>query len=116
MDEIFNDIQQAIDYAFIQKKFLLNSYSYLKVKEVKRVDAQTILRSPLIKELYSCIQDLELYLQGGQTPDAIYVREAYGYLTKPDARKICNYLDNVIEGIKKYIIEKKGGRRKKKAK
>lgn len=114
MDEIYWDIQQAIDFAFIEQKYVLNSYSYFKIKDVKRTDAQIVLRSDLIKELYSYIKELNLYLEGGQTPDVVYAREAYGYLTKPDARKISNYLDNIIEGIKKYICEKKGGNRKKK--
>lgn len=116
MEEIFNDLQQAIDYAFIQNKFVLNSYSYLKVKDVKRLDAQALLRSPLIKELYSYVRELELYLQGGQSPDVVYAREAYGYLSKPDARKIATYLENIIEGIKRYINERKGGYRKKRPK
>jgi hypothetical protein len=113
MDEIYNDIQEAIDYAFLQQKYLMNSYSYLKIKNIKRTDAQIILRSSLIKELHSYVKELNLYLQGGQEPDVIYAREAYGYLSKPDARKISNYLDNIIEGIKKYISERKGGNRKK---
>ncbi len=115
MDEVYYDIQQAIDFAFLEQKYVMNSYSYLKVKNIKRTDAQSVLRSPLIKELYSYIKELNLYLDGGQSPDVIYARDAYGYLSKPDARKISNYLDNIIEGIKKYISERKGGNRKKRS-
>lgn len=111
MEEVFFDIQRAIDFAFLEQKFVMNSYSYLKVKDVKRADAQTILRSSLIKELQFIISDLNTYLLGGQSPEVVYVRDAYGYLSKPDARKISTYLDNIIEGIKKYISERKGGRK-----
>ncbi len=106
------DLQKAIDFAFSEKKYVMNSYTYLKVKNMKRVDAQQILRSPLIREIQSIISDLEIYLLGGQTSEAVYLREAYGYLPKPEARKISGYLDNIIEGIKKYISERKGGRKK----
>lgn len=114
MDEIYNDLQQAIDFAFLENKYVMNSYSYLRVKNVKRVDAQEVLRSPLIKELYGYINELNLYLQGGQDPEVVYAREAYGYLSKPEARKVAGYLDNIIEGFKKYIKERKGGRKKSK--
>jgi hypothetical protein len=90
----------------------MNTYSYLKIKDIKRLDAKTLLRSSLIKELQSYVEDLNTYLKGGQDPEVVYMREAYGYLSKPDARKISTYLDNMIEGIKKYIQERKGGKRK----
>lgn len=115
MDEVYFDIQQAIDFAFFEQKYVMNTYSYLKVKDLKRADAQTLLRSSLIKELQSYVSDLDTYLKGGQTPEVVYVREAYGYLSKPDARKISTYLDNMIEGIKKYIQERKGGKRTKRS-
>ena len=112
MDEIYYDLQQALDFAFVENKYVMNMYSYLKVKDVKRADAQILLRSTLIKELYSNIKDLELYLKGGQEEDVIYAREAYGFLSKPEARKIAAYFDKIIEGIKEYIQERKGGTRK----
>jgi hypothetical protein len=115
MDELYFDIQQAIDFAFLDNRYVMNSYSYLKVKDVKRADAQKLLRSSLIVELYDYVNELNTYLKGGQDPDVVYAREAYGYLSKPDARKISTYLDNIIEGIKKYISERKGGKRKPRA-
>lgn len=115
MDEIYNDLQQAIDFAFVESKFVMNMYSYLKIKDLRRADAQILLRSSLIQELYSYIKELELYLKGGQDDDVVYAREAYGYLSKPEARKISTYFDKIIEGIKEYIQERKGGKRKKRA-
>lgn len=112
MDEIYYDLQKAIDFAFLENKFVMSMYSYLKVKDVRRADAQILLRSTLIQELYSYIRDLDLYLKGGQDDDVVYAREAYGYLSKPEARKISAYFDKIIEGIKEYIQERKGGKRK----
>jgi hypothetical protein len=112
MDEIYYDLQQAIDFAFVQNKYVLNSFSYLKVKDVRRVDAQELLRSSLVQELYSYINDLNLYLKNSQDPDVLYAEEAYGFLTKADAKRISTYFDNIIEGIKKYIQERKGATKK----
>ncbi len=112
MDEIYYDLQQAIDFAFVQNKYVLNSFSYLKVKDVRRVDAQELLRSSLVQELYSYITDLNLYLKSGQHPDVLYAEEAYGFLSRADAKRISTYFDNIIEGIKKYIQERKGATKK----
>lgn len=113
MDEVYHDIQKAIDFAFLQNKFVLNSYSYLKIKEVRRVDAQEVLRSPLFQELYSYINDLDSLAKGGQDEEAAYLSEAYGFLSKPDAKKVSDYFTKIIEGFKIYIKERKPGRKKK---
>jgi hypothetical protein len=104
--ETLYDIERAIDYAFLENKFTINTFAYLKVKNLRRVDAQAILRSSTVKHIQETIKDLDLYLQGGQEDNTVYVRQAYGYLSKPDARKIRNYLDEVIEGVKKFIKDK----------
>jgi hypothetical protein len=104
--ETLYDIERAVDYAFSEHKFTINTFAYLKVKNLRRVDAQAILRSSTVKHIQETIKDLDLYLQGGQEDNTVYVRQAYGYLSKPDARKIRNYLDEVIEGVKKFIKDK----------
>jgi hypothetical protein len=114
MDEIYNDIQQAIDYAFIDKKYLLDSFKYLKCKNVKRLHAQTILRSALTRELQSYVVELNRYVKGSKDPETEYATEAYGFLSKPEARKLATYFDNIVEGIKKYINDKKGALKKSK--
>jgi hypothetical protein len=112
MEQIYHDLQQAIDFAFVQKKYVMKSFDYLRANDVRRADAQELLRSSLIQELYSYVTELNLYLKGGNEPDVLYAREAYGYLSKPDARKIATYLDNIIDGIRQYIQARKGGTKK----
>jgi hypothetical protein len=104
--ETLYDIEKAVDYAFTENKFTINTFAYLKIKNLRRIDAQAILRSPTVKHIQETINDLDLYLQGGQEDKTVYVRQAYGYLSKPDARKIRNYLDDVVEGVKKFIKDK----------
>lgn len=104
--EVLYDIEKAVDYAFMENKFTINTFAYLKIKNLRRIDAQAILKSPTVEHIQDTIRDLDLYLQGGQEDNTVYVRQAYGYLSKPDARKIRNYLDGVVEGVKKFIKDK----------
>jgi hypothetical protein len=113
MEEVNTDVERAIDYAFCDNKFILNFYVYLKQKEFKRVDAQNFLDSNTASNLQSLINDLSSYLEGGQDPFHSYLREAYGYLSKPNARRIKIYLEEIILDTKKYIYDKRPGRRAK---
>jgi predicted glycoside hydrolase/deacetylase ChbG (UPF0249 family) len=113
--ETLYDIEKAVDYAFYENKFTMNTFSYLKLKNLRRIDAYAILRSTTIKHIQETIKDLDIYLKGGQEESAVYVRQAYGYLSKPDARKVRNYLDEIVEGIKKFIKDKNAKNKNKNA-
>lgn len=113
MDEIYNDLERAVDYAFTESKFILNLYTYLQQKEYRRVDVQTFLESTAISNLKSTIKDLSQYLEGGQDPLHTYLREAYGHLSKPSARRIKTYLESFIADAEQYVYDKRPGRRAK---
>ena len=55
------------------------------------------------------ISHLNLYLFGG--PDVADLREVYGWMGKPRARKYKEYLNEIIEDAEKYEIEKRPGRK-----
>ena len=110
MNEVCNDVEKAIDFAFAENKFILDFYSYLKIKELKRVEAEEFLKSTTATNLKDIIQDLESYLND---PQQLYLREAYGHLSKPFARKIKNYLEAIITDTKNYVYDKRPGRRPK---
>lgn len=116
MEETLYDIEKAIDFAFKEKKFIMNFYSYLKVKNARRVDAQEFKKSPAAENIRSLAQELDLYLQGGQSEDAKQLREAYGHLSKPEARKIMNYILGFIDDCDKYVKDKNAKRPRKKPK
>jgi hypothetical protein len=111
MDEILYTLQCAQDIAIKEKKYNLNMYVYLSNSQVKRIRAREVLRSSVIKEMTQTMLDINLSLKNGITEDILYAKEAYGYLSKPEARKIISYYENIIDGIKRYIAEKKGGRK-----
>lgn len=113
MEEAFYDIEKAIDYAFVERKFVMNFYSYLKVKNARRIDAQTFKESLTARNIKNLAEELHLYIDGGQTNNAKMMREAYGHISKPEARKIENYLLKFITDCDQYIKDKnaKKGRR-----
>jgi hypothetical protein len=113
MEEVHIDIERAIDFAFVENKFILNFYTYLQQKEFRRSDAQEFLKSSTALNLSAIIQELSEYLEGGQDPQHNYLREAYGHLSKPFARKIKTYLESFIRDAEKYIYDKRPGRRAK---
>ena len=66
-----------------------------------------------LKNVQEIVNDLDIYLLGAKEDDGKFMREAYGFLSKPEARKIRNYLIAIIEDSEKYIYDKRRGRRKK---
>lgn len=113
--EIYYDVEQAIDYAF-QGQFVLKFYDYLKIRNSKRIEIEEFSRSSTAKNLSQIIGDLEIYLEGGSDSLHCQLREAYGHISKPQARKIKNYLLNILEDAKRYTYDKRPGRRKKQSK
>jgi hypothetical protein len=112
LNDIYNDVEISIDYAF-GGKFVLKFYDYLKIKSAKKVEVEEFLKSSTVKNIQSLIQDMEDYLEGGSDNQHKQLREAYGHIPKPQARKIKNYLNGILEDAEKYNYEKRPGRRKK---
>lgn len=113
MEDYCFDVEKAIDYAFSEQKFVMNFYQYLKGKEAKRAEAKNFLESTTVINIKQLVEDLDTYLEGGQDEIHKQLREAYGYLSKPFARKVRNYLDSIISDTEKYLYDKRPGRRKK---
>lgn len=115
LNDIHNDVEISIDYAF-DGKFVLNFYDYLKIKSAKKIEVEEFLQSHTVKNIKSIIQDMEDYLEGGSDNEHKQLREAYGHIPKPQARKIKNYLSGILEDAEKYNYEKRPGRRKRQTK
>jgi hypothetical protein len=113
--EVHYDVEKAIDYAF-KGKFVLNFYEYLKVKGVIKKEVEQFIQSRTVENIGEVITDLDTYLEGGSDNQHKQLREAYGHLSKPEARKIRNYLNGILEDAEKYNYDKRKGRRKKKTK
>lgn len=111
MNDLYNDIEKAIDYAF-EGQFVLKMYDYLKIYKAKRPMVEEFIHSSVAKELNDIVDELEGYLEGGSDYEHKFLREAYGHIPKPQARKIKVYLCGILEDAQQYRDDKKPGRKK----
>ena len=108
--EVYFDVEKAIELAF-DKKFVLNFYEYLKIKGVNKIEVDQFLNSSTSKEILSTIKELQEYIKGGKDNEHQQLREAYGHIPKPQARKISTYLESILYDAYKYSNDKKRGRK-----
>ena len=113
--DIYDLIEHAIDNAF-GGQLNLKFYDYLKDTKIKKQQIDEFLDSTTSNELKSLIEDLEAYLEGGSDDIHKQLREGYGHIPKPQARKIKNYLYSILEDAWRYSDDRKPGRRKKQSK
>ena len=78
------------------------------------MDAKEFINSTTGKELKDLIEDLEEYIHGGSDEQHKQLREGYGHLGKPEARKIKNYLQGMLDDAKRYGQERQSRKRKSK--
>ena len=115
LHEVYGDVEKAIDLAF-NGQFVLKFYDYLKIRGTKRLEVEEFIESTTANEISNLVMDLDEYLEGGSDEIHKQLREGYGHISKPQARKIRNYLYNILEDAWKYSNDKRPGRRKKKTK
>jgi hypothetical protein len=115
LSEVCNDVEKAIDYAF-NGQFVMKFYDYLKVRGTKKVEVDQFIESTTVSEIKDLTLELESYLEGGSDQEHKQLREAYGHIPKPMARKIKEYLFGILEDAEKYSHDKRRGRRKKQSK
>tara|TARA_Y100001970_G_scaffold289188_1_gene418720 strand:+ start:1355 stop:1714 length:360 start_codon:yes stop_codon:yes gene_type:complete len=114
-DNVYDMIEHAIEYSF-QGKMQLKFYDFLKSYNAKKYEIDEFLNSSTAHELSETILELEEYLKGGSDSNHKQLREGYGHIPKPQARKIKNYLIGILEDAMRYSNDKKRGRRKKDSK
>tara|TARA_R100000008_G_scaffold42258_1_gene24373 strand:+ start:3727 stop:4098 length:372 start_codon:yes stop_codon:yes gene_type:complete len=105
-------VEDALDDAFTRDVYTLNMYDLLKSQKVTKAELLELQESSTISEISSIIEELELYLEGGDDSEHKQIREGYGHLGKPKARKIKNYLCGIIDDVLQYEQDKKPGRKK----
>lgn len=110
--EVYNDVEKAIDYAF-NGQFVLKFYDYLKIRGTKKYEVEEFIESKTANEINNLVMDLDDYLEGGTDDIHKQLREGYGHIPKPQARKIRNYLYGILEDAWKYSYDRRPGRKKK---
>ena len=111
-ENVYDMIEHAIEYAF-EGKMQLKFYEFLKYRKTKKVEIDAFLQSSTAKELADEVLELKEYIKGGRDSEHQQLREAYGHISKPQARKIMNYLGGILEDAVRYSNDRKPGRRKK---
>jgi len=112
---MYGTVEEAIDFAF-DGKFVLDMYAYLKSSKATRRDTEAFIESPTAHEISENVTELDEYLEGGSDYNHRLLRESYGHIPKPQARKIKNYLYGILEGAWRYSHDKRPGRRRKSSK
>lgn len=111
-EELYAIVDRAIDEAMVNNRFLFNMYNYLSASKWTRRATNDFIESSVAAELSNTVQELDDFIKGGDKQ----LKEAYGHLGKPKARKIRKYLYGILEDAWKYHHERRPGRRKKVAK
>ena len=113
--DIYDLIEHAIDNAF-EGQMNLKFYDYLKDTKTKKHEVDSFIESTTAAELSDLTLELEEYIKGGADNEHKQLREGYGHIPKPQARKIKNYLYGILEDAWRYSHDKRPGRRKKQSK
>ena len=114
-ENVYDMIEHAIEYAF-QGKMKLKFYEFLKYRKTTKAEVDAFLQSSTAKELADEVLELQEYIKGGKDNLHQQLREAYGHIPKPQARKIKAYLGRILEDAVRYQHDRRPGRRKKKSK
>ena len=114
-ENVYDMLEHAIEYAF-EGKMQLKFYEFLKYRKTTKAEVDAFLRSSTAKELADEVLELQEYIKGGKDNLHQQLREAYGHISKPQARKIKTYLGGILEDAVRYSNDRKPGRRKKKSK
>ena len=110
--DIYIAVDKAIDEVFENDRFVLNLYQLATSMRLKRNDMSEFLHSSVAGELKNLVLELDEYLKGGRDSHHQQLREAYGHIPKPKARKIRNYLYGIIQDAYRYERDRKPGRKK----
>ena len=113
--DIYDLIEHAIDNAF-EGRMNLKFYDYLKDNKTKKHEIDHFIESSTAAELSELTIDLDEYLAGGSDNEHKQLREGYGHIPKPQARKIKTYLYSILEDAWRYSRDRRPGRRKKQSK
>ena len=110
-EETYYILEESIELAF-KGQFVIKLYEYFQSRGVTKVEADEFLKSSTAHEIGSLIVELNEYIKGGKDNQHQQLREAYGHISKPQARKIVAYLTCILEDAVRYSDDKRRGRKR----
>jgi len=111
-ENVYDMIEHAIDYAFFKGNMQLKFYEYLRYRKTTKAEIDSFIESSTAQELSQIVNELTEYIKGGNDSDHKQLREGYGHISKPQARKIKNYLYSILEDAWRYSHDRRPGRRR----
>ena len=114
-ETVYDMIEHAIELAF-DGKMQLKFYDFLKYRKTRKAEIDSFVESSTAAGISDQVLELEQYIEGGADNNHKQLREAYGHIPKPQARKIKTYLGGILEDAVRYSNDRKPGRRKKNSK
>ena len=111
-ETVYDMIEHAIELAF-DGKMQLKFYDFLKYRKTRKAEIDSFVESSTAAEISDQVLELEEYIKGGSDNDHKQLREAYGHIPKPQARKIKTYLYSILDDALRYQRDRKPGRRRK---
>ena len=114
-ETVYDMIEHAIELAF-DGKMQLKFYQFLEYRKTKKYEVDAFIDSSTAAEISDQVLELEQYIKGGKDNLHQQLREAYGHIPKPQARKIKNYLASIVEDAVRYSNDRKPGRKKRTSK
>ena len=109
---IYDMVEHVVDDVFLRQTFTFDMYSYLTSNRLTGPMIDEFIGSSTVHSIELTVDELNLYIEGGSDNEHKQIRESYGYLGKPMARKIKTYLESIVSDVFKYKNDKKPGRRK----
>ena len=101
-NNIYYLVDKAIDEVFVNDKYVMSMYEYAKSSRMTAKDMSAFLMSSVAEEVKNLVLELDEYIKGGRDDEHKQLREAYGNIPKPRARKIRNYLYQIIQDAYRY--------------
>ena len=110
--DIYAAVDMAIDEVFSHDRYVLNFYKLANSLRLKREDMVEFMNSNVATEVKELIYQLDEYIKGGRDSEHEQLREAYGNIPIPRARKIRSYMFRILEDAYRYERERRPGRKK----
>ena len=111
-EETYDMIEHVIDNAF-KGNLNFKFYEFLKENKIKKHEIDAFNESSVAAEISDLTLQLEEYIKGGADDEHKQLREGYGHIPKPQARKIKEYLHGILLDGWRYSSDKRPGRRRK---
>ena len=86
IDDVYELAERALDVAILEKRFLFKLHPLLTHAKATRKSVLEFLESTTARAIEDTAHDLEEYIKGGKDPEHVFLREAYHFLSKPEAR------------------------------